>query len=126
MTYAIWIGLAVVLLVVAVFLFPLLVPKTTTGIALFKKELQKRAIPHSHLPDHFFHECIDFADKVSRFTGHGSTIKQRAEFVTTIETLADMVELWRRDPESPMFATHGGQQSTYRLLFERYDLRGAL
>lgn len=117
---ALWIGLAIVLIAAAFFLF---VPKRIAGIKLLKKELQKRGIPHSHLPEEFFTECIDWAERVAKFAGYGSTIKQRAEFVRAIETMANMVELWRRDPGSPMFATHGSKESSYRQLFERYDLQ---
>ncbi len=99
------------------------VPDRVSGIALFKQELKRRGVPYSHLPSQFFEECVAWAINVSSLTGQSSAVKRKAELVRSIESLAAMVDLWRSEPDSPMFIAHGNQPSTYRTLFEKYPLR---
>ena len=123
MSYIAWVVAAIVIVAIVLFALTFFVPQHVSGILLLKRELKQRGVPYEHLPDAFFEGCIDWADKLSGYTGHGTTVKKRAEFVRAIENLANMVQLWRREPDSPMFAVHGDRPSTYRTLFERYDLR---
>lgn len=129
MTTAIWIVAVVVILLIAWFALKVFVsftvPERVSGIALLKQELKRRGIPYSQLPSQFFEECVDWAIKVSSLAGHSSAVKRKAELVRSIESLAAMVDLWRSEPDSPMFIAHGNQPSTYRALFEKYPLRDA-
>lgn len=122
-----WIPLILVAILVAWFLLKValtfMVPEKISGTLLFKSELKKLGIPYQHLPKDFFVECVAWANKVSSVTGRHSTIERKAEFVKTIETLAHMVALWRREPDSPMFRPHENSRSTYSALFEKYELR---
>jgi hypothetical protein len=121
MSVVIWILAIAALLSVAVFIATYRVPIERSGALLMRQELQKRDIPVAHLPPEFYAECVAFAKNVSMFSGPGA-INQRAEFVRAIENLANMAELWRREPSSPMFASHSDKPSTYRILFERYSV----
>ena len=129
MTMVIWIVAIVVIIPVAWFalkiFLSLTVPERVSGIALFKQELKRRGIPYSHLPPQFFEDCVDWAIKISSLKERSSTVKRKAELVRSIESLAAMVDLWRNEPDSPMFITYGNQPSTYRTLFERYPLRAS-
>lgn len=122
-----WLALIIVATPIAWFLLKVAltfaIPERISGALLFKQELKKLGIPYEHLPNEFFAECVARADKVSSFTGYGSKLKKKAEYVRTLENLAQMVSLWRREPDSQMFASHGNAPSTYRTLFEKYDLR---
>lgn len=121
MSVFIWIFIIATIVCVAVFIATYRVPIERSGALLMRKELRTRGIPVEHLPAEFYSECIIFAKNVSMLSGTG-TINQRAEFVRAIETLANMAELWRRNPSSPMFVSHGEKPSTYRSLFERYSI----
>jgi hypothetical protein len=127
MTTVFWIAAIVVILVVAWFALKIIlsftVPERVSGIALFKQELKRRGIPYSHLPPQFFEDCVDWAIKISSLTGRSSAVNRKAELVRSIETLAAMVDLWRNEPNSPMFTAHGNQPGAYRTLFEKYPLR---
>jgi hypothetical protein len=61
-----WIALAVIALPIAWWLIKVVtafvVPQRIAGVALFKQELSKLGIPHSHLPPEFFEECIAWAE----------------------------------------------------------------
>ena len=122
-----WIALALLVLPIAWWLIKVAlafaVPERYAGVALFKQELSKLGVPHAHLPPEFFDECITWAERVSSFTGRKSPIERKAEFVRSIESLAQMVHLWRTEPDSPMFAQYGPQPSSYRTLFEKYNLK---
>ena len=121
MSVVIWILVVVVIISVAVFIATYRVPIERSGALLMRKELRTRGIPVEQLPPEFYAECVTFAKKVSMFSGPGA-INQRAAFVRAIENLADMAELWRREPSSLMFASQDGRPSTYRTLFERYGV----
>jgi hypothetical protein len=126
MSTLIWIFATVAIILVVWFalktLLAFAVPERVSGIALFKQELKRRGIPYSHLPPQFFEDCVGWAMKLSSLTGHASAVKRKAELVRSIESLAAMVDLWRTEPDSPMFVAHGNQPNTYRTLFERYPL----
>jgi hypothetical protein len=123
----VWLALLIVALPLAWWLVKVItafaVPQRLAGIALFKQELHKLGVPHGHLPPEFFQECVAWCERVSSFPRKKSAIERKAEFVRSIESLAQMVLLWRREPESPMFAQHGSQANGYRALFEKYNLR---
>lgn len=130
MTTTLWLILAVLLVPVGWFVLKTIiafsVPQSVTGTLLFKQELKKRNIPYQHLPPEFFAECVAWAERLSAFTGHGTVVKQKAEFVESLINLANMVELWRTEPNSPMFNQPNPSPSSYRSMFEKYDLRKAL
>ena len=99
------------------------VPQRVSGIMLLKQELTKRGVSHSQLPAEFFEECIAWCERVSSITGRRSELERKAEFVRSIESMSNMVDLWQKEPDSPMFAQHGSQPNTYRILFEKYNLK---
>jgi len=127
MSTVFWIAISVVALPIVWWLIKVAtafaVPQRVAGIALFKQELSKLGVPYAHLPTGFFEECIAWAERVSSITGRKSAIERKAEFVRSIESLAQMAYLWRTEPNSPMFAQHGSQPSSYRTLFEKYNLK---
>lgn len=129
MSAVLWFVAGAVAMIAAWYVFKPFLPFTgtdrTSGALLLRRELKRAGIPCDHLPEQFYFDCVDFAEKVSSVAGYGSNLKRKAEYVRTIENLAQLVAEWRREPNSPMFATHGGRPSTYRVLFEKYDLRRA-
>jgi hypothetical protein len=62
------------------------------------------------------------ADVATRFGATGSRIAQKAEFVRSLDASADVLLLWRRNPNDPMFASRGGVQNSYRSIFEKYGV----
>jgi hypothetical protein len=123
-----WVIIAVIGVLVAWWLFKIalsfVVPQRVSGIALLKQELARRRIPHAHLPHEFFEECVNWAERASAFSPGQSVVTRKAEFVRTIESLGYTIELWRNEPNSPIFSAFspGG----YRALFEKYSLRDAV
>ena len=125
MSIVLWILVSIfVVFAIDVVALKCLVPRNYTGALLLKTALRIRGVPYDHLPSEFFSECVQRARRLSEVIGR-NPISRRAEFVSSIENLANMVDLWRREPDSPMFRTHGSHRSSYTTLFESYDLRRA-
>jgi hypothetical protein len=126
MPIIVWIIAVILLLPVAWFVLKTVlafaISEQITGVALLKQELRKHGVPYQHLPPEFFKECVEWVTMPSVFTEHNSKIKQKAEFVRSIESLANMIVLWRAEPNNSMFVSHSGKPSSYRKLFEKYQL----
>lgn len=120
MSAALW-GVGVLVALALIWLALWLIPHKVSGDLFLKQELKKRNIPHERLPQEFFDECVQWAERLSSFTGHSSVIKKKAEFVYALENLANMLELWIKSTEDPMFQTHGETKNSYRVIFEKYD-----
>jgi hypothetical protein len=100
-------------------------PQSSSGAALLKQELRKRGVPCENLNAAFYAECIEWAERVAMVEGRGSTLKRKASFVESLETMADMAQLWVREPDSTMFKQHGNSPSMYRAIFERHKVGNA-
>ena len=99
------------------------VPHSVSGKALLQQELKKRGIPYQHLPPEFFAECVEKSERLAYVIPQEGSTKKKANFVENLVNYANMIERWRDEPNSPMFAEHGGKPNSYRVLFEKYDLR---
>ena len=121
-----WWVAALVLLPAAWFVIKLLtsfaVPHSISGAALLKQELRQRGVPCEHLGPEFYAECIQWAERVAKVEGRGSVLKRKASFVESLETIANMAQLWIREPESGMFKQHAASPNTYRSIFERHGV----
>ncbi len=109
-----WIGFKVLL--------SFAIPNSVSGKALLKQLLAARGIAVERLPDQFFLECVSFSERVARFQGSGSKVREKAALVENLETVAEMAQLWVRDKNSTTFQATGGQPSAYAEIFSRYDL----
>ena len=101
------------------------IPQSVSGAALLKQELRKRGIPCENLSPAFYADCIEWAEGVAKVEGRGSALKRKASFVESLETIANMVQLWLQEPNSPMFKQYGNSPNTYRTIFERHKLGSA-
>lgn len=98
------------------------VPHKISGEALLKQTMKKNGIQYESFPDAFFKESVELVDEVSKNMGYGSTVKTKAEFVSGIETFADIVRLWRTNPNDNMFKQWGDKPNFYRRLFEKHNI----
>ena len=128
MTWFWWL-LALLLLPVAWFALKVVtsfaIPHSVSGTALLKQELRKRGVPCENLSPEFYLECIAWAERVALVEGRGSPMKRKASFVESLETMANMAQLWMQEPNSPMFKQFGESPNTYGEIFARYKVGSA-
>ncbi len=97
-------------------------PHSLTGKALLMQKLKAKGIGAESLPDDFYRDCIDFAEKVARFQAMGSKVREKEAIVENLEIIAVMAEQWLRDQSDPSFQPMGGSPNPYRVIFERHGL----
>jgi|GEM_PF-4049445 len=123
-----WIVLGVIAIPVAWFgilgVLSFAVPKSRSGALLLRKELRENRVSTDNLPSEFYAECVKWADSVSRFSAQ-TPVARQAEFVRSIENLAQTAALWCREPDCPMFKIRGDEKNFYRETFEKYNVRAA-
>jgi hypothetical protein len=124
-----WIALGFVAILIGGFALPLVlslkVTRRRTGRSYLQRRLRVMGWGNPYDPDTraCLDELVSMADFGTRFGATGSRIAQNAEFVRSLDALADVLLLWRRNPNDPMFASHGGAPSSYRTIFEKYGIR---
>jgi hypothetical protein len=129
MTVLIWIVIGV-LGVIAAFvalqaILGFAVPIRVSGAQLLKQELRKNWVRSDNLPAEFYEGCVIWAQHASGMVVdlRTSSLAKKAEFVRTIESIAQMAALWIAEPDSPMFKSWGAGENGYRALFAKYDLK---
>jgi hypothetical protein len=126
-----WIGLAFASIIVVVVTLPLVLSSTGTRKRTGRKYLQRRlktmgwGNPYdpNALPVACLDELVSMADIATRFGVIDSRVARNAEFVRSLDASADVLLLWRRNPNDSFFANDGGAKGSYRSIFEKYGVR---
>ena len=88
-----------------------------------KQQLKKTGIDLKAFPD----PCIDEFVRIAVNTANMRTVsgkeKFNTNFLTGLDTMADVIRLWFSDPNDSMFRSFGGEKNIYRDILERYAIR---
>lgn len=88
-----------------------------------KQQLKKTGIDVKAFPD----PCIDEFVRIAVNTANMRTVsgkeKFNTNFLTGLDTMADVIRLWFSDPSDSMFRSFGGEKNIYRDILERYEIR---
>jgi hypothetical protein len=108
----------VLLLVLLKLVFRKSPPPEITGRNYIRRQLQKRRIADVDVPDTCISELVDIAISSAEIEqSAGNNFKK--SFAMLLDSMIDVILLWRSTPEDTMFQPVGDEISMFREIMER-------
>ncbi len=95
-------------------------PIEWSGPRILADELSKLGIRRDNISRDFYEECTSLAEHAA--TTKSTKASRQQAFIAELLRIANMLEVWQRDPRHPMFSANGQEPNIYRALFERHGL----
>lgn len=93
-------------------------PPTIFGTSYIRQQLQKRKIADSDVPDECISELVDIAISSAEIEkAAGNSFKK--SFAMLLDSMTDVILLWRSNPQDTMFQPIGGETNIFRDIMER-------
>ena len=109
------------LLLIARLVFRKQPPPQESGRAYIRQQLQKRKIADADVSDNCISELVDIAISSAEIEqSAGNNFKK--SFTMLLDSMLDVILLWRSNPEDMMFQPIGDEVSMFRDIMERNNI----